>query len=107
MRQISAEIKQGRLLTGDEIEVPDAERLCKGERDSRGVILVDEDGAKYLAIPVGDIADLKSFIELALEVSKELANTPASQGATPAAGNPQINTKIQQLESKIAEFKQT
>lgn len=107
MRQINAEIKQGRVFTGDEIEVPDAEKLCKGERDSKGVILVDETGAKYIAIPVEDIADLKGFIELALEVSKELASTPASQGATPAAGNPQITAKIQQLESKLAEFKQT
>lgn len=90
------------------VEVPDAELLgLKLERDSQGILLVDEHGAKYLALPIQDIADLLAITKQVSSVLELVGKTAVTQGSTLEAVNPAITQARTALDNLIQEFVQS
>lgn len=97
----------GKIKIG-EVEIPDVDALgLKLERDSQGLLLVDSKGAKYIALPIQDIADLLEISKQAAKLAALLGTTPVTQGSTLEAVNPAITQEKQALNQLIEEFTQT
>lgn len=107
MKLVKAENQNGDIVTGDGVEVPDVQTDLALERDSKGFLLVDENGAQYVAFPVEDVAELVEVCGKLNDLSELLSNVPAVLGQTPAAGNPQIPQSIIQIRQQLTEFKKT
>ena len=85
-------------------------------RPSQGVLLVDDQGAHYIAVPTDDIAELLNLIKELLEVVKTVGESQVVGAVVGQATgtmmklselNPQIVAKAQQLETKTGAFVQT
>lgn len=97
----------GKVKVG-EVEIPDVDALgLKLERDSQGLLLVDGKGAKYIALPIQDIADLLEISKQAAKLAALLGTTAVTQGSTLEAVNPAITQEKQALNQLIEEFTQT
>lgn len=107
MKLVKAENQNGDVVTGDGVKVPDAETDLALERDSKGFLLVDENGAEYVAFPVEDVAELVEVCGKLNDLSELLSNVPAVLGQPPAVGNPQIPQSIAALRQQLTEFKKT
>ncbi|AUR91880.1 hypothetical protein NVP1166O_19 [Vibrio phage 1.166.O._10N.261.51.C7] len=102
-----ASAESGKVLVNG-VEVPDVDTLgLKLERSSQGILLVDENGAKYLALPIQDIADLLAITSQASTVLGLVGTTPTAQGSSLETVNPAITTARQQLNTLIQEFTQS
>lgn len=107
MKLVKAENQNGDIVTGDAVKVPDASTDLALERNSKGFLLVDENGAEYVAFPVEDIAELVEVCGKLNDLSELLSSVPAVLGKTPAEGNPQIPQSIIQIRQQLTEFKKT
>ena len=107
MKLVSAKNESGDIVTGDGVKVPDVTTDLALERDSGGFLLVDENGAKYIAFPVEDIAELVEICSKINDTAELISSVPAVIGQTPAASNPQITTGIQEIKQKLEGFEKT
>lgn len=107
MRVTKASAKTGKVFNESGQEVTDVITTLKLQADSDGYLLIDQNLAVYIALPVEDITTLKNISSSLLDLSNLLASTAAVVGSPPSATNPEILPKITEIQQAIAGFKQT
>lgn len=103
----SCESQKVTIQNQEKTEVVDCKIESEGERKSIGIMIVDESGARYIALLVDDIRELVEIASKALATIELVAQVAASQGVAPVTANPQIASDITTLKQQIAEFKFT
>lgn len=106
MKAVEAEGGDGQVkVDGD--AVLDINTDLALERESKGFVLLDDEGVRYVAFPVDDIAELVEVASKLSSVIGMLSMVPAAIGQTPAGSNPAIAARINLIDQQLLEFKKT